>query len=103
MKKTVFNLAATALLLASVSCNNETCQPSETDMALIPVPQEMKLASECFTLTSKISIALDESNEQLKGIADYFNEKTAPATGFKLPLSAEGKIEFRLVEDAALE
>lgn len=70
--------------------------------ALIPVPQEMSVGESYFTLTRGDAIALDLTNEYLKNIARYLNEKIAPATGFELPVEKGGKIEFELLDDAGL-
>ena len=42
------------------------------------------MAQDCFTLTYNSSIGLDISNEELRGVAEYLNEKIAQATGFQL-------------------
>lgn len=102
MKRTLLSLATASLLLACVSCTNKSGVTENGEIALIPVPQEMTVGSDCFTLTRNAAITLDQSNEELKGIADYLNGKIAPATGFTLPVEKHGKIEFKLVDDAAL-
>lgn len=100
MKRTLLSLATASLLLACVSCTNKSGVTENGEIALIPVPQEMTVGSDCFTLTRNAAITLDQSNEELKGIADYLNGKIAPATGFTLPVEKHGKIEFKLVDDA---
>ena len=95
MKRTLLSLATASLLLACVSCANKSGVTENGEIALIPVPQEMTVGSDCFTLTRNAAITLDQSNEELKGIADYLN-------GFTLPVEKHGKIEFKLVDDAAL-
>lgn len=102
MKRTLLSLATAALLFTSTSCADKTCATADKELALIPVPQEMTVGSDCFTLTRRAAITLDTSNEELKGIARYFNEKIAPAAGFELPVEKHGKIEFKLTDDAAL-
>lgn len=102
MKRTLLSLATTALLFTSTSCADKTCATADKELALIPVPQEMTVGSDCFTLTRNAAITLDQSNQELKGIAQYFNEKIAPATGFELPVEKHGKIEFKLTDDTAL-
>ena len=102
MKRTLLSFATAALLFTSTSCADKTCATADKELALIPVPQEMTVGSDCFTLTRRASITLDTSNEDLKGIAQYFNEKIAPATGFTLPVEKHGKIEFKLTDDTAL-
>ena len=101
MKRTLLSFATAALLFTSTSCADKTCATADKELALIPVPQEMTVGSDCFTLTRRASITLDTSNEDLKGIAQYFNEKIAPATGFTLPVETHGKIEFKLTDDTA--
>ncbi|WP_455638928.1 beta-N-acetylhexosaminidase [Parabacteroides sp.] len=102
MKRTLLSLATAALLLSCVSCGNKSCGTANEELALIPIPQELSVGSDCFTLTSNAAITLDQSNEELKGIARYLNEKIASATGFVLPVEKHGKIEFKLVDDASL-
>lgn len=102
MKRTLLSLATSALLLTCVSCGNKSCVTEDGELALIPVPQELTVGTDCFTLTRNAAITLDQSNEELKNIAAYLNEKILPATGFELPVEKHGKIEFKLVEDASL-
>lgn len=91
----------TGIVCISISCSRQSVSERDT-LALIPVPQEMKVNSDSFTLTRNAAITLDQSNQALVGIAEYLNEKISPATGFELSVEKHGKIEFKLVEDASL-
>ncbi len=102
MKNALMNIAAAAFMIAATSCTDETCTTADSAPALIPAPKEISVSSGHFTLTSGTAIALDTSNETLAGIARYFNEKTAPATGFELAVKSSGKIKFTLADDEAL-
>lgn len=102
MKNTLTSLAAAALVIAATSCADKTCTTADNTPSLIPAPKEISVKEGCFTLSRGTAIALDESDETLRGIARYFNEKTAPATGFELPVKSSGKIKFTLAEDEAL-
>ena len=102
MKNTLTSLAAAALVIAATSCADKTCTTADNTPSLIPAPKEISVKEGCFTLSRGTAIALDESDETLRGIARYFNEKTAPATGFKLPVKSSGKIKFTLAEDETL-
>lgn len=84
------------------SCSQKMNESSNEELALIPVPQDITVGSDCFILTHNAAITLDESNDELKSIAGYMNDKIAPATGFDLPVEKHGKIEFKLVDDASL-
>ena len=84
MKRKFLNLATIISLFACVSCSNTVCSEENKEITVIPAPQEMTITSDCFTLINNSSIALDVSNEELKGIAEYLNEKIAPAMGFQL-------------------
>ena len=102
MKNTLTSLAAAALVIAATSCADKTCTTADNTPSLIPAPKEISVKEGCFTLSRGTAIALDESDETLRGIARYFNEKTAPATGFELPVKNSGKIKFTLAEDETL-
>lgn len=102
MKNTLTSLAAAALVIAATSCADKTCTTADNTPSLIPAPKEISVKEGCFTLSRGTAIALDESDETLRGIARYFNEKTAPATGFELPVKSSGKIKFTLAEDETL-
>ena len=101
MKKSLHAFLMTGIVCISISCSRQSVSERDT-LALIPVPQEMKVNSDSFTLTRNAAITLDQSNQALVGIAEYLNEKISPATGFELPVEKHGKIEFKLVEDASL-
>ena len=101
MKKSLHAFLMTGIVCISISCSRQSVSERDT-LALIPVPQEMKVNSDSFTLTRNAAITLDQSNQALGGIAEYLNEKISPATGFELPVEKHGKIEFKLVEDASL-
>ena len=102
MKRKFLNFATIISLLACVSCSNTVCSEENKEITVIPAPQEMTITSDCFTLINNSSIALDVSNEELKGIAEYLNEKIAPAMGFQLSVGNQGKIQFKLVDDVSL-
>lgn len=53
MKRTLLSLATAALLFTSTSCADKTCATADKELALIPVPQEMTVGSDCFTLTRR--------------------------------------------------
>ena len=101
MKKSLHAFLMTGIVCISISCSRQSVSERDT-LALIPVPQEMKVNSDSFTLTRNAAITLDQSNQALVGIAEYLNEKISPATGFELSVEKHGKIEFKLVEDASL-
>ena len=101
MKKSLHAFLMTGIVCISISCSRQSVSERDT-LALIPVPQEMKVNSDSFTLTRNAAITLDQSNQALVGIAEYLNEKISPATGFELPVEKHGKIEFKLVEDESL-
>lgn len=101
MKK-ILLFATASLLLACISCADKSCVTENEKIALIPVPQEMTIGSDCFLLTRNTGITLDRSNEELKNISNYLNEKIVTATGFILPVEKHGKIEFKLVNDTVL-
>ncbi|MFQ9020407.1 MAG: family 20 glycosylhydrolase [Parabacteroides merdae] len=61
----------------------------------------MKVGTDHFKLTRRAAITLDTSNPQLIGIARYFNNKVAPATGFEIPVEKHGNIEFKLTDNTA--
>ena len=62
----------------------------------------MTTGTDHFKLTRRAAITPDTSNPQLTGIARYFNNKVAPATGFEVPVEKNGNIVFKLTDDAAL-
>lgn len=76
MRSKIFDFATIILLFTCVSCSNNASLEEYKEIRVIPVPQD------CFTLTYNSSIGLDISNEELRGVAEYLNEKIAPATGF---------------------
>ena len=100
MKKSLLIFAAAGLIMGFSSCSQKDI-PNNAP-ALIPQPQEMTVGTDHFKLTRRAAITLDTSNPQLMGIARYFNNKVAPATGFEIPVEKHGNIEFKLTEDAAL-
>lgn len=103
MKNSLIALAfAGALVCCSACCEKATGTADGNSMALIPVPQEMTVSADYFTLSPNAAITLDASNEALAGIARYLNAKIAPATGFELPVEKNGKIEFQLTDDVSL-
>lgn len=102
MKKTVLLFTLAALFLYGTSCKNKTEVAGSGDPALIPVPQEMTMGEGSFILTKNAAITLDVKNPQLVAIADYLNNKIAPATGFELPIEKHGKLEFKLTDEPAL-
>lgn len=102
MKKTVLSLVVASLAFACVSCSDKPEAAKPEALALIPVPETMSVGSDSFLLTHNSAITLDKSNNELKEIARYLNEKIAPATGFELPVEKHGKIEFKLIDDASL-
>lgn len=95
-------LAAASLLFVFSSCSKNNKAGCPDELALIPVPQEITIGTDCFKLTRNASITLDTSNPELVAIARYFNGKIMPATGFEVPVEKHGKIEFKLVNDEAL-
>ena len=84
MRSKIFDFATIILLFGCVSCSNNASLEEYKEISVIPVPQEMTVAQDCFTLTYNSSIGLDISNEELRGVAEYLNEKIAQATGFQL-------------------
>lgn len=102
MKNSLYGLAIGLAFFICTSCGEKTTPDDRAAVALIPVPQEMTVHSDCFVLTSKASIGIDASNEALVGIARYLNDKIAPATGFELPVKNNGNIRFELADDASL-
>lgn len=102
MKNSLLVFALTGLLLGAASCCTQAPDEKTDTPALIPVPQEMMLQTDYFTLTSRSALALDASNASLAGIARYLNDKMAAATGFDLPVEKDGNIRFQLVDDPSL-
>ena len=100
MKKLLFILTTASLILGFSSCSHKGIP--DNALALIPQPQEMKVGADHFKLTRRAAITLDTSNPQLIGIARYFSNKVAPATGLEVPVEKHGNIEFKLTDDAAL-
>ena len=100
MKKLLFILLTTSLILGFSSCSHKDI-PNNA-LTLIPQPQEMKVGADHFKLTRRAAITLDTSNPQLMGIAQYFNNKATSATGFEIPVEKHGNIEFKLTDDTAL-
>ena len=100
MKKLLFIFATASLILGFSSCSHKNI-PNHA-LALIPEPQEMTVGTDHFKLTRRAAITLDASNPQLIGIARYFNNKVAPATGFQVPVEKHGNIEFKLTDSADL-
>ena len=96
MKKSLHAFLMTGIVCISISCSRQSVSERDT-LALIPVPQEMKVNSDSFTLTRNAAITLDQSNQALVGIAEYLNEKISPATGFELPVEKHGRSEERRV------
>lgn len=102
MKNLLRAFLVLGVLSICISCSRRSDGVDNEELALIPVPQEMTVGTDYFTLTHNAAITLDQSDEELKSIANYLNEKVAPATGFTLPVEKHGKIEFKLVDDASL-
>lgn len=102
MKNSLCSLAVATACFFCVSCHEKTNPADTATVALIPVPREMTMHSDDFTLTAHASITLDQSNEALRGIARYLNDKISPATGFELPVEKHGNIQFQLADDPAL-
>lgn len=100
MKGTLWITVVISSLFLMTSCSTKTVHTEE--VALIPIPQEMTVGQEYFTLSRNSSITVDESDKALVGIARYFSEKTSPATGFELPIEKHGNIEMKLADDATL-
>ena len=84
MKKLLFIFFTAGLIQGFSSCSHK--DTPDNALALIPQPQEMKVGTDHFKLTRRAAITLDTSNPQLIGIARYFNNKVAPATGFEIPV-----------------
>lgn len=102
MKNSLLAFALTGLLSGAASCCTQAPDEKTDAPALIPVPQEMTLQTDYFTLTSRSALALDASNASLAGIARYLNDKMAAATGFDLPVEKDGNIRFQLADDPSL-
>lgn len=103
MKNTLFGLALLCLTLSHTSCCEPASQEADRQIAaLIPAPRELHWGDKSFQLTPNTSLGFDPSEEALGGIARYFNDKIAPATGFELPVEKHGKITFCLVTDPDL-
>lgn len=94
MKRKFLNLATIISLFACVSCSNTVCSEENKEITVIPAPQEMTITSDCFTLINNSSIALDVSNEELKGIAEYLNEKIARQWVFNFQLGIKEKFSL---------
>lgn len=88
-----------SLFLSSCCCEQKTMN-NNTSMNIIPVPQTVTIGQDQFLLTSRAAIGFDPTNKQLDGIADFFNQKITPATGFSLKKKEKGDIQFILSEDA---
>ena len=101
MKKWLLMLAVASFMLGYVSCSNDNDETSAS-LALIPAPQGVSVKAGHFKLTRRAAITLDTSNPELIAIAQYFNNKIVPATGFDVPVEKHGKIEFKLTEDTSL-
>ena len=99
MKKLLFIFFTAGLIQGFSSCSHK--DTPDNALALIPQPQEMKVGTDHFKLTRRAAITLDTSNPQLIGIARYFNNKVAPATGFEIPVEKHGNIEFKLTDNTA--
>lgn len=102
MKNSLCALAVGLVFFFCTSCREKTNPDDTAQPALIPVPREMTVHADYFTLSSRTSVAFDSSNDALVGIARYLNNKISPATGFELPIDKRGNIRFELTGDAAL-
>lgn len=103
MKNTLFGLALLSLVLSHTSCCESASRRGDSPItALIPAPRELNWGDKSFQLTPNASLGFDPSDEALRGIARYFNDKIAPATGFELPVEKHGKIAFCLITDPNL-
>lgn len=96
MKNSLFTLAFAGFLLTCMSCANKGSITEAGSLALIPTPQQVTAGTDCFKLSRKAAITLDQSNKELVSIAGYLNDKISSATGFELPLEKHGKIRFVL-------
>lgn len=88
-----------SLFLLSCCCEQNTLN-NNTSMNIIPLPQTVTIGQNQFLLTSCASIGFDPANKQLEDIADFFNKKITPATGFSLKKEKKGDIQFILSDDA---
>ena len=102
MKKSLFILAVASLLSGFISCSDKQGITNQDKPALIPAPQEITVKNDFFSLTRRAAITLDSSNPELLKIVHYLNSKTAPATGFEIPVEKHGNIKFELADDTTL-
>ncbi len=62
---------------------------SNMDAALIPLPASIEPAAGQFTLTGSAGIFVDPPTPELTAIGQYLADRLKPATGYKLPVTAQ--------------
>ena len=100
MKKFILSLSLAGLLLGASSCTEKSASEAN-NAALVPIPQESVFENQYFTLSQSTVICAGQ-NDELKNIAQFFNNKIEPAFGFKLDVKEKGDITFSLIDDETL-
>lgn len=86
-------LALIAISTILASCENKrTASPEATRrlQSIIPKPLSVSATGNAYVLTSDSRIIYSGSGQGLKGVSDFLAGKLRPATGFELPVSADG-------------
>lgn len=89
-----------ALSLLALCANAQSSSQSD----LIPLPLQCAYTDGSYCITQASLLGFDSRNKEVASIASLFNEKFAPASGFRLPNTAKGKgaINLNLVKDKTL-
>ena len=88
MRLTKAWLILASTLMIAVACNKTDKDDSNPVENLIPEPFSYSTDTGHFELTAATLIYADSSDSAVLSVADYFNEQTSPATGFKLKINS---------------
>ena len=86
----ILGLLFTAILF---SCNNKqnTGTPTESRIAIIPLPKQLSKTGDFFTLKEDATIGIPEKGPEWQRVADYLNGKLEAASGQKLEVHQNDK------------
>ena len=99
-----------SFFVSLLSCDDSRTVSEDASVrfkSIIPKPVTASADGGAFLLTGDTRIILQGQDNRLKGVADFLAEKLRSATGFEIPVTAEGEsnaasIILRLKDDADL-
>lgn len=103
MLKIVLNvIVATFIVVAIGSCGSPaSSEVSNNSHFIIPKPSQIDIRSGKVNFTSLSTISYDIKDANVKGIADFLNQKISPATGYSLSFN-DKRGDVTLIYDPSL-